>query len=258
MARRKPARTRAPRPPRPRKPPEPEGPVVLGEDSGTLYVIATPIGNLEDITVRAARLLGEVDGVLAEDTRRTRTLLNHLGHATRMQSLHGHNEKAKVGGVLRRLEAGENLAVVSDAGTPAISDPGAPLVAAVVQAGGTVVPIPGACAVIAALCASGLPTERFQFIGFLPGRPGRRRKLLTEALANPGTTILYASPHRVVKDLAIALEVAGKDRRAVIARELTKIHEEFDRGTLGELVARWTEREPRGEFVVLIGPVVEV
>jgi 16S rRNA (cytidine1402-2'-O)-methyltransferase len=202
-------------------------------------VIATPIGNLEDITVRAARLLGEVDGILAEDTRRTRTLLNHLGHATRMQSLHGHNEKAKVGGVLKRLEAGENLAVVSDAGTPAISDP-------------------GACAVIAALCASGLPTERFQFIGFLPGRPGRRRKLLTEALASPGTTSLDASPHRVVKDLAIALEVAGEDRRAVIARELTKIHEEFDRGTLGELVARWTEREPRGEFVVLIGPVVEV
>ncbi len=245
MARRRPERSRGPAS---NVPPE------LHADSGTLYVVATPIGNLEDITVRAARLLGEVDGVLAEDTRRTRTLLTHLGHATPMQSLHGHNEKAKIGRILERLAAGESLAVVSDAGTPAISDPGAPLVAAVVEAGGTVVPVPGPSAVITALCASGLPTDRFRFIGFLPGRPGRRKKVLVEALASGGTTILYASPHRVVKDLAIAREVAGDDRRAVIARELTKVHEEFDRGTLGQLVERWTRRTPRGEFVVLIGP----
>ena len=235
----------------------PPPPPVLGEDCGTLYVVATPIGNLEDITVRAARILGEVDGILAEDTRRTRTLLNHLGHATRMQSLHGHNERGRIAGVLTRLAAGDSLAVVSDAGTPAISDPGSPLVAAVIAAHGKVVPVPGACAVVAALCASGLPTERFQFIGFLPGRPGRRRKLLTEALSSPGTTILYASPHRVAKDLAIAREVAGDDRPAVIARELTKVHEEFDRGTLGELTDRWAQRQPRGEFVVLIGPAIE-
>ena len=226
----------------------------LDEESGTLYIVATPIGNLEDITVRAARILGEVDGVLAEDTRRTRTLLTHLGHATSLQSLHGHNEKSRIGRVLHRLAAGESLAVVSDAGTPAISDPGAPLVSAVVEAGGRVVPIPGPSAVIAALCAAGLPTDRFLFVGFLPGRPGRRRKVLAEALPGPGTTIFYASPHRVAKDLAIAREVAGDERPAVIAREITKIHEEFDRGTLGELTDRWTEREGRGEFVVLVGP----
>ncbi len=246
------ARRRAER--RPDRRPRQVEPAEFDEGSGTLYVVATPIGNLEDITVRAARVLGEVDGVLAEDTRRTRTLLTHLGHATPMQSLHGHNEKAKIGRVLGRLARGESLAVVSDAGTPAISDPGAPLVAAVIEAGGTVVPVPGPSAVITALCASGLPTDRFQFVGFLPGRPGRRRKVLVEALASGGTTILYASPHRVVKDLAIAREVAGDDRPAVIARELTKIHEEFDRGTLAELVERWTDKQPRGEFVVLIGP----
>jgi 16S rRNA (cytidine1402-2'-O)-methyltransferase len=232
----------------------PTVPPELGDDAGTLYVVATPIGNLEDITVRAARILGEVDLILAEDTRRTRTLLTHIGHATRMQSLHAHNERSRIGGILERLARGESLAVVSDAGTPAISDPGGPLVAAVIEAGGRVVPIPGASAVITALCASGLPTDRFQFIGFLPGRPGRRRKLLASAFAVPGTTILYASPHRVAKDLAIAQEVGGRDRPAVIAREITKIHEEFDRGTLGELADRWAERKPRGEFVVLIGP----
>ena len=241
--------------PRGSRPTEAPGPPPrLDGECGTLYVVATPIGNLEDITVRAARILGEVDGVLAEDTRRTRTLLTHLGHATPMQSLHGHNEKARIGRVLRRLADGESLAIVSDAGTPAISDPGAPLVAAVVEAGGRVVPVPGASALITALCASGLPTDEFHFVGFLPGRPGRRKKVLARALAGPGTTIFYASPHRVVKDLAIAREVAGDERPAVIARELTKVYEEFDRGPIGELTDRWTERETRGEFVVLIGP----
>jgi 16S rRNA (cytidine1402-2'-O)-methyltransferase len=235
----------------------PAVPPDLDADSGTLYVVATPIGNLGDITVRAARILGTVDLILAEDTRRTRTLLTHLGLATRMQSMHAHNERARIGGILERLAAGESLAVVSDAGTPAISDPGGPLVAAVIAAGGRVVPIPGPSAVITALCASGLPTDRFQFIGFLPGRPGRRRKLLASAFSVPGTTIFYASPHRVGKDLAIAREVGGDARPAVIAREITKIHEEFDRGTLGELADRWAERKPRGEFVVLVGPAPE-
>lgn len=222
--------------------------------AGTLHVVATPIGNLEDITYRAVRVLKEADRILAEDTRHTGKLLAHLGIQGRMVSVHGHNEKGRLDQLLGWLEAGESLALVSDAGTPAISDPGAALVTAAREAGYAVSPVPGACAFVAAACAAGLPTDKLSFIGFLPGRPGRRRKLLETVVHNGGTTALYVSPHRVVKDLGIAAEVAGADRPACLCRELTKVYEEFDRGTLGELEARWSSKTPKGEMVLLIGP----
>ena len=221
---------------------------------GTLHVVATPIGNLEDITLRAARLLGQVDKVLAEDTRRTRRLLTHLGHRTPITSLHEHNERGRISQVLGWLEEGQSLALVSDAGTPTLSDPGFPLVRAVVEAGHPVVPVPGASALLAAVVAAGLPTDRLYFLGFLPGRPGRRKRAIAEAAALPATAVLYVSPHKVGKVLAMAAEVAGEDRPACLCRELTKIHEEFDRGPLGELRDRWTGRKVRGELTLLIGP----
>jgi len=222
--------------------------------TAALYVVATPIGNLEDITLRAVRILRDADRVLAEDTRRTGQLLKHLGISARMTSLHGHNEKARVDQVLGWLSDGLSLALVSDAGTPAISDPGSAIVTAAQEAGHRVIPVPGACAFIAAASAAGLPTDRLHFVGFLPGRPGRRRKVLAEVLPAGGTTAVYVSPHRVVKDIAVAIEVAGEDRPACLCRELTKIYEEFDRGTLGELHARWSAKTPKGEMVLLIGP----
>lgn len=224
------------------------------ESQGTLYVVATPLGNLEDITVRAVRILGEVDTVLAEDTRRTRRLLTHLGHNTPTLSLHQHNERGRIDQVCRMLEEGRNLALVSDAGTPAISDPGFPLIRAVVDLGLSVVPIPGACALATAVCAAGLPTDRIHFIGFLPTRPGRRRKVLEEALGLRATMVLYVSPHKLLKDLKLVTEIAGAERPACLCRELTKIHEEFDRGALGELVERWQDKKVRGEITLVVGP----
>ncbi|MCP4871151.1 MAG: 16S rRNA (cytidine(1402)-2'-O)-methyltransferase [Proteobacteria bacterium] len=220
---------------------------------GTLYIVATPIGNLEDITLRAARLLGSVDKVLAEDTRRTRTLLTHLGHSTPTISLHDHNERGRIPQVLGWLQGGESLALVSDAGTPAISDPGFPLVRACVEADVRIVPIPGPSALIAAVCAAGLPTDRVYFLGFLPGRPGRAKRALKGATEQPATTVVYVGPHKLPKTLAMAVEIAGADRPACICRELTKVHEEFDRGTLGELVERWTGKKVKGEVTLLIG-----
>ncbi len=225
------------------------------ESTGTLYVVATPLGNLEDITLRAARILGEVDKVLAEDTRRTRRLLTHLGHHTPTLSVHQHNERGRVDQVLRMLEEGLDLALVSDAGTPAISDPGFPLIRAVLEAELPVVPIPGACALITAACAAGLPTDRIHFIGFLPMRPGRRKKTLEEALALKATVVLYISPHKLLKDLKLLVEIAGPDRPACLCRELTKIHEEFDRAPLGELLERWDGKKVRGEITLVVGPV---
>ena len=221
---------------------------------GALYVVATPIGNLEDITLRAVRTLKDADRILAEDTRRTGQLLKHLGVTTPMTSLHGHNEKGRLGRVLEWLDEGLNLALVSDAGTPAISDPGQAVVAAAREAGHAVHPIPGACAFIAAASAAGLPTDRLHFVGFLPGRPGRRRNVFEQVLPAGGTTAVYVSPHRMVKDLAIAIEVAGAERRGCLCRELTKVYEEFDAGTLGELHARWSAKTAKGEMVLLIGP----
>ncbi|MCO4771347.1 MAG: 16S rRNA (cytidine(1402)-2'-O)-methyltransferase [Deltaproteobacteria bacterium] len=220
--------------------------------SGTLYVVATPIGNLEDITLRAVRILRDADRILAEDTRHTGRLLKHLAIETRMTSVHGHNEKGRVDRVLDWLSEGQTLALVSDAGTPAISDPGQVIVAAAREAGYKVAPVPGACAFVAAASAAGLPTDRLHFVGFLPGRPGRRKKVLNAVLPAGGTTAVYVSPHRVVKDIAVAIEVAGADRPACLCRELTKMYEEFDRGTLGELHARWSAKTPKGEMVLLI------
>tara|TARA_Y100001968_G_scaffold203684_1_gene187006 strand:- start:2879 stop:3601 length:723 start_codon:yes stop_codon:yes gene_type:complete len=229
-------------------------PTELTGTSGTLFVVATPLGNLEDITLRAARVLGEVHTVLAEDTRRTRRLLTHLGHGTATLSLHQHNEKGRIEQVVRMLERGDNLALVSDAGTPAISDPGFPLIRAVTQRGLTVVPVPGPCALAAAASAAGLPTDRLHFIGFLPTRPGRRRKVLEEALQLRATTVLYASPHKLLKDLALLVEIAGPERPACLCRELTKVHEEFDRASLGELLEKWSDRKIRGEITLLVAP----
>ena len=221
-----------------------------------LYVVATPLGNLEDITLRAARILGEVDRVLAEDTRHSRKLLNHLGHATPMTSLHEHNERGRIDQVLGWLAEGKRLALISDAGTPAISDPGFPLVQAVAAAGFRVVPIPGPSALVTAACAAGLPTDRLHFLGFLPARPGRRKRLLEEALGLRSTTVLYVSPHKLAKVLALAAAVAP-ERAACLARELTKVHEEFDRGPLAELAARWAEKPVKGELTLLVGPAPE-
>ena len=219
---------------------------------GTLYVVATPLGNLEDITLRAARVLGQVDRILAEDTRRTKRLLSHLGHGTRLVSLHQHNELARLPAVLNWLAAGESLALVSDAGTPTISDPGFPLIRGIIEEGHAVVPIPGPSALATAVSAAGLATDRLYFLGFLPGRPGRRRRALEEALATPSTVVLYVSPYKLAKTLGMLVDLAGEGRRACVCRELTKIHEEFDRGTLGELAARWAERKVKGEVTLLV------
>jgi len=171
-----------------------------------------------------------------------------------MTSLHGHNEKGRLDRVLEWLDEGQTLALVSDAGTPAISDPGQVVVTAAREAGHRVSPVPGACAFVAAASAAGLPTDRLHFVGFLPGRPGRRRKVFEQVLPAGGTTAVYVSPHRMVKDLGIAIEVAGTDRRGCLCRELTKVYEEFDVGTLGALHARWSKKTPKGEMVLLIGP----
>ncbi len=221
---------------------------------GTLYVVATPIGNLEDITLRAARILGQVDRVLAEDTRRTRRLLTHLGHATATVSLHQHNERGRIPQVLGWLLEGQSLALVSDAGTPGISDPGFPLIRAVLDAELRVIPVPGASALVAAASAAGLPTDRLYFLGFLPGRPGRRKRALQEALSTPSTVVLYVGPHKLPRILKTLVELAGPERSACVCRELTKIHEEFDRAPLGELAERWGSKKVRGEVTLLVGP----
>jgi len=221
--------------------------------SGRLYVVATPIGNLEDITYRAVRVLGEVDAIACEDTRQTRKLLDHYGIRKPTVSYHEHNEAERSGELVERLLAGEAIALVSDAGVPLVSDPGYRLVKAAVEAGIPVEPVPGPSAVLAALVASGLPTDAFHFGGFLPAKPGQRAKVL-EALANePATLIFYEAPHRIVEALAAVEQVLGA-RPVVVARELTKIHEEFLRGTPGEVGAQLASREVvKGEITLLIG-----
>jgi 16S rRNA (cytidine1402-2'-O)-methyltransferase len=215
-----------------------------------LYVVAVPIGNLEDITLRARRILAEADLVACEDTRHTGRLYELLGLERRpMISVHDHNEAERIPGLLHRLEAGENVALVSDAGTPAISDPGFRVVRAVIEAGYTVVPIPGPSATVTALCASGLPTDRFTFVGFPPQR--KRRAWLEALRRSPETLVIYVSPHQLSEFLVEAAEVFGADRPAVVARELTKKFEEFRRATLGALA-----EDPgvvRGEVVLLVG-----
>lgn len=221
---------------------------------GVLYVVATPIGNLEDLTTRAAHVLRDVDLIAAEDTRHTRVLLQWCGVNTPMLSLHEHNEQERATQLLARLEGGENIALVSDAGTPLISDPGYPLVSEARARGISVVPIPGASALISALCASGLPTDQFLFAGFPPRQSSARLEWL-ERLAGLGMTLVfYESSHRIDESLAAMRECFGAERPVVIARELTKLHETFLHGSLDELLAAVREdpNQRRGEFVILV------
>jgi 16S rRNA (cytidine1402-2'-O)-methyltransferase len=219
--------------------------------SGTLFLVATPIGNLGDLTTRAAETLARVNFVICEDTRHTGNLLASLGLKKQTVSLPAFAEKARTGAILERLEAGEEAALVTDAGMPAVSDPGEFLVAAALEAGHRVVPIPGANAVLAALSASGLPTSRFHFLGFLPRKGPERRAMLDEVAGLRASLVLFESPHRVGDTLGDLAEALG-DRRAAVARELTKLHEEFVRGRLSELVARYAGEAPRGEVVLVV------
>jgi 16S rRNA (cytidine1402-2'-O)-methyltransferase len=224
--------------------------------AGTLYLVATPIGNLEDITQRALRVLREVELIACEDTRHTRVLLNHYAITTRMLSYHEHNERERAAELGERLESGASIAVVSDAGTPGINDPGFRLVCEAIKRGAQVVPIPGPVALINALVASGLPTDQFYFGGFLPPRATQRRARLAELRALSSTLIFYEAPHRLAHALADAREILG-EREAAIARELTKLHEEITRGRLGELASRFaSETTTRGEIVLLIDRAV--
>jgi 16S rRNA (cytidine1402-2'-O)-methyltransferase len=233
-----------------------ETPVTTAGDgtgrSGCLYLVATPIGNLEDITVRALRVLGEADLIACEDTRHTAKLLNHYGIQKPTTSYHEHNEVTRSAELVLRMEEGARVALVSDAGTPGLSDPGHSLVALCLRHHIAVVPIPGPSAVVAALVASGLPAEEFLFVGFLPARAGERRKALDRLAGEPRTLVLYEAPHRLADMLADALDRLGR-RPAAIARELTKVHEEFLRGDLAELVVRISQQPVRGEITVLIG-----
>ena len=222
---------------------------------GTLYLVATPIGNLEDITLRALRVLREVDLIACEDTRHTRKLLSHYEISRPTISYHEHNERERASLLVARLEAGENIALVSDAGMPLISDPGHRLVREAILRGINVVPVPGPSALIAALAASGLPAVEFTFAGFLPPKRGARRARLAELAASPATLIFYEAPHRLRESLADAYDMLG-DRQCVIARELTKVHEEIARGMLSEMAALACERPLKGEIVLLLGPAV--
>ncbi len=221
-------------------------------EPGTLYLVATPIGNMEDITLRAIRTLRDCDLVAAEDTRHTGMLLKRLGLAKRQVSTHKFNEAKRSGEIVELLQGGGTVSIVSDAGSPGISDPGHRLVTAVIEAGCRVETVPGACALVAALTASGLATNEFHFVGFLPVKSGQRAKRLAMLLELPGTLALYESPYRVVKLLGELAEVAP-DRPVVLARELTKKFEQIQRGVAAELLAAYSERKPKGEFVVLIG-----
>jgi 16S rRNA (cytidine1402-2'-O)-methyltransferase len=219
---------------------------------GTLYLVATPIGNLADITHRALQVLNDVDLIACEDTRHTHKLLNHYGLSTKTLSYHEHNEQQRATELIDRLKRGTNIAVVSDAGTPSISDPGFRLVRAAIENDIPIVPIPGPSALITALIAAGLPTDEFFFAGFLPARANARRARLSELQSVPGTLIFYEAPHRLAEALKDAYEILG-EREAVVARELTKLHEEIRRGRLSELTAAYAEKtDIRGEIVVLI------
>ncbi|MES9971479.1 MAG: 16S rRNA (cytidine(1402)-2'-O)-methyltransferase [Candidatus Thiodiazotropha sp.] len=221
---------------------------------GVLYVVATPIGNIDDITQRALDTLKQVDLIAAEDTRHTRPLLKHYGINTPMRAFHQYNEHAQLEQLLQIIDAGQSIALVSDAGTPLISDPGFPLVRELIRRGGRVVPIPGASALTCALCASGLPSDRFLFVGF-PPRQAKQRLSWLQALADEASTLVfYESSHRVVESLTAMAEAFGPEREAVIAREMTKLHETILRGSLDRLVEQLQQDgdQRKGEFVILI------
>jgi 16S rRNA (cytidine1402-2'-O)-methyltransferase len=218
----------------------------------TLYVVGTPIGNLEDMTFRAIDVLRKVNTIAAEDTRHTGKLLQHFQITTPQISYHDHNRRTRHPELLRRLQQGDSIALVTDAGMPGISDPGYELVKACVEHGITVVPIPGVTAVITALSASGLPTDRFAFEGFLPAKSQERRQHLETIQADPRTLVFYEAPHRVRQTLSDMVVVLGGDRSVVLARELTKLHEQFWRGTLAEAEAYYRLHEPQGEFTLMV------
>ena len=222
---------------------------------GTLYLVATPIGNLSDITHRALQVLRDVDLIACEDTRHTQKLLNHYGITTKTISYHEHNEQQRAVQLIDQLKQGSSIAVVSDAGTPSISDPGFRLVRAAIESDVPIVPVPGPSALISALIAAGLPTDEFFFAGFLPAKSNARRARLSELQAVPGTLIFYEAPHRLGVTLKDAFEILG-EREAVVARELTKVHEEIRRGRLSELSDHYEREDPRGEIVVLIDRTV--
>jgi 16S rRNA (cytidine1402-2'-O)-methyltransferase len=220
----------------------------------TLYVVATPIGNLEDITLRALRILKEVDLIACEDTRQTQKLLNHYNISTRTISYHEHNEVTRASELVRQMQAGASVALVTDAGMPGISDPGFRLITLAIRHQLAVVPIPGASAFLCALVASGLPTDSFRFSGFLPAKRGERRAELDAITQSQHTQIFYEAPHRVVAALEHIVEVLGPGRPIVIARELTKLHEELLRGPASEVLATLKSRDTvKGEITLLIG-----
>jgi 16S rRNA (cytidine1402-2'-O)-methyltransferase len=223
-----------------------------------LYVVATPIGNLEDITLRALRVLKEVDLIACEDTRHTQKLLNHYGISTPTISYYEQNEASRAEELANKLKAGKRIALVTDAGMPGISDPGFRLISRAVEQGIKVIPVPGASAVISALAASGLPTDSFQFHGFLPPKSGQRRKMFETLGASSQTEIFYEAPHRLKETIEDIVAVLGQARAIVIARELTKIHEEFLRGPAGQILAEFNSRgEIKGEITLLIGKASE-
>ena len=224
------------------------------DNPGTLYVVATPIGNLEDITYRAVRILSEVDLVAAEDTRHSRKLFTHFGLQKQLVSYHDHNEQQRQEELINRLRTGENIALISDAGTPCIADPGYRLIASCHAVGITVVPIPGPSALITALSAAGVSTDRFAFEGYLPQRAKARTDLLRQLNGEQRTLVFYETPHRLAATLADLADILGAQRPLVVARELTKLYEEFFRGTAAEAVTRFEQDPARGELVLIIPP----
>ncbi len=223
-------------------------------NTGTLYLVPTPLGNLGDLTLRAIEVLKDVDVVACEDTRRTLGLLNHLGITKTLWSYHAHSSSGKTHQVIRALEDGKRVAVVTDAGTPGLSDPGTELVQAALEADIPVVSLPGPCAAITALVASGLPTDRFFFIGFLPRRPARAKKMIAKALATESTLVIYESPYRVKDTLALVKGLVPPETPVVVARELTKVYEEFIRGSIESVIERLGDKEIKGEVVLLVHP----
>jgi 16S rRNA (cytidine1402-2'-O)-methyltransferase len=222
---------------------------------GTLYVVGTPIGNLEDMTFRGVRILQTVDLIAAEDTRHTGRLLQHFQVKTPQVSYHEHNRNSRIPELLKHLQEGKAIALVTDAGMPLISDPGYELVKACIEAGIAVVPIPGASAAITALSGAGLPTDRFVFEGFLPTKTQQRREHLESLKIESRTLIFYESPHRLRDTLQDFADTFGSDRQIVLARELTKIYEEFWRGTVEKAIANYSEKEPQGEYTVVVAGV---
>jgi len=231
----------------------------MSASEAVLYIVATPIGHLDDISQRAVSVLREVAWVAAEDTRHSGKLLSHLGISARFLSLHDHNEKQRAASLVEKIKAGENVALISDAGTPLISDPGYSLVRLCREAGVRVVPIPGPCALIAALCCAGLPTDKFHFIGFLPAKSGQRQQVLKDIPSGVGTVICYEAARRVIDTLQDVIAVYGPDRELVLAKELTKTFEHFEHGTAAQIIA-WLEEDPQrcqGEMVLMIAPPAE-